>query len=135
MSPTFLALALTVTAPALKEKPPADPPLVGRWAAASIVVNGKASTTDGLEYEFTADGKWVIYRNGVPLDGNTRSYTATGGAIDLTERRSPYPGVFKVDKDTLTICFRHDGADRPKDVSAGGEGLMTFVLSRVKAKR
>lgn len=135
MTPTYLALALTVTAPALKEKATADPPLLGRWAATSITVNGQPSAPDGLEYEFTADGKWVIYRNGAALDGNTRSYSVTGEEIDLTEGRTPYPGVFKADKGTLTLCFGFNGSDRPKDVGDRGDGLTSFVLSQVAVKK
>jgi uncharacterized protein (TIGR03067 family) len=43
-------------------------------------------------------------------------------------------GIYKLDKDTLTICFNKDGAaDRPKEFSTKGKmGYSLIVLKRAK---
>lgn len=127
MPPTLLMLALAVGAPALKDKPPKDPPLVGRWACTEPA---------GLEYEFTPDGAWVIYQGGRVIDATARTYQLNredgAGAVDLWERDPGYPGVFKVEGDRLLLSFRHSGVGRPKAADAQGGGLLTLKLTRVK---
>jgi uncharacterized protein (TIGR03067 family) len=139
MPPAFLAVALAVSAPALKDKPAKGPALVGRWDCTSLVIDGQGSSqSEGLEYEFTADGNWLIYRNGQPLGERDRTYRldpkAGPAVIDLTEYSNPYPGMFKVETDTLTMSFRTAGTDRPADAGSTGKGLMTFTFKRVKGK-
>jgi hypothetical protein len=66
----LLALALAAGAPNLKDKPPTDRPLVGRWECTALTISGRADPQwRGLEYEFTAAGGWVIYRDGKDLGG------------------------------------------------------------------
>jgi uncharacterized protein (TIGR03067 family) len=138
MSPLLLGVALTVGAPALKERPPKAPPLVGRWAATELVINGRADPqAQGLEYEFTAEGGWAIYRDGQPLDG-ARRYTVDPrtkpAAIDLTENAATYLGISKVEGDTLVVLFPvNANGDRPAGFDAPGAGLMKVVMTRVKA--
>jgi uncharacterized protein (TIGR03067 family) len=138
MASIILGLALVVGAPALKDKPPKGPPLVGRWAAADLVINGRADPqARGLEYEFTAGGGWVIYQDGRPLEG-PRSYTADPTArppaIDLAENADTYPGIFKVEADTLVVLFPMNAkAGRPAGFDGPGAGQMKLVMKRVKA--
>jgi|SRR5262245_14874253 len=139
MTPTLLALALTASAPQLKEPPKKDPPVIGRWAAQSIVINGMEQKGNGMDYEFTKDGRWLIFHQGKEAIGTNRTYAlekATPGAIDLNERGDgqAYPGVFKVERDTLTVTFRIDGTkERPANVGARGAGYMSLVMTRVKS--
>lgn len=86
----FLALTLPVAAPKLKEKAPPGPEVVGRWLCTALDVDGRGNPQwQGLEYEFTADGKWVIYRNGQVIDSRARTYKldpkAGPTAIDVDE--------------------------------------------------
>jgi uncharacterized protein (TIGR03067 family) len=139
MHAAFLAVALTVSAPALKDKPAQGPPLLGRWECTKLVLDGQDSPQwKGLEYEFTRDGQWLIYRDGQALAEKTRTYhldpKAGPAVIDLTENPAPYPGMFQVETDTLTLSFRTAGADRPADPGSTGKGLMTFTFKRVKGK-
>jgi uncharacterized protein (TIGR03067 family) len=139
MSVLLFSLALAVGAPALKDPPLKGAAVVGRWQATAVISNGSDINQHmGLEYEFTTDGHWLIYRGGQILDGTERTYAADAkarpAAIDLTEQPKPYPGVFAVETDTLTVCFRTDGGQRPAAVEARGHGLMTVVLTRVKTK-
>ena len=134
---TLLVLSLVPAAPALKEKP-APPPLHGRWTCIALNINGRPDQQwQGLEYEFTPDGKWIIYRNGKVLDDRERTYLldAKAGpqAIDLTEGPQPQVSAFRVEKDTLQLAIRTANGDRPATPDATGDGLMTFTFQRVKA--
>jgi uncharacterized protein (TIGR03067 family) len=137
MPPLWLSLALGVTAPALKDPPPKASPLVRRWAATELVINGRPDPqAQGLEYDFTAEGRWAIYRDGQPLDG-LRRYAADPkarpAAIDLTENAATYPGIFKVEGDTLVVLFpTNTKGDRPAGSDGPGAGQMKVVLKRVK---
>jgi hypothetical protein len=127
VSQLLLGLALTVGAPALKEKAPPAPPLIGRWAD---------QRQAGLEYEFTPDGAWVIYQNGKVIDGTARTFKLVRedgpGAVDLWERDPVYPGMFKVEGDQLLLAFRHSGMGRPAAADTQGGGILTMTLVRVK---
>jgi uncharacterized protein (TIGR03067 family) len=141
MNVALLAAVLTVAAPQLKEKPAKIEPLLGRWSAQQIVIGGKDSTpgNEDLEYEFVANGQWIIYRNGKPLDG-TRTWVchpkARPAGIDLTEKKdgSPYPGIYEVDGDTLTVSIQTGGGERPRDFDAPPSGIMTVVMRRAPPK-
>jgi hypothetical protein len=66
-----LALALAPAAPALKDRPKDnDRSPVGEWAVESVTLPGAPRpTSTGLRYTFTADGRWLIHRNGQEVVG------------------------------------------------------------------
>jgi uncharacterized protein (TIGR03067 family) len=138
MTPLLRGPALTVGARALKDRVPKGPPVVGRWAAAGLVINGRPDPqAQGLDYEFTAGGAWVIYRDGQPLDG-ARSYSADAkakpAAVDPTENSATHAGIFKVEGDTLVVLFPMNArADRPTTFDGPGAGLMKVIMKRVKS--
>jgi uncharacterized protein (TIGR03067 family) len=145
MSPLLVGLALTIGAPNLKEPPPMGPPLVGRWECTALTISGKADLEwKGQEWEFTAEGGWVVYRDGKDIGGisrtnKARTYKADPkagiGDIDLCERTDgvAQPALFKVDRDTLDLSIRFTDGTRPADFEPG-DGLMTYTFRRVKAK-
>lgn len=135
---TALPIAFLVTAayaaPVLKESREAR--LVGRWQVTQVVNRG--TTHDGpidSEYEFTADGRWIVYNAGKDIDGFKRTYKLVDGGksrgIDLDERDDPYPGLFRIEGDTLTLIFRETGPERPVDFR-DGDGTLKFTMTRVK---
>lgn len=139
MTPALLTLAVVAGAPALKEAPKA-PALVGRWVCTALTVSGRADPQwKGLEYEFTADGQWIIYRDGKDIGGVQRKYksdpAAKPAAIDTCE--SPdgkfSPGIYKIDGDGLKMSLRTSDGARPATFDPV-EGVMTFEFRRVKAK-
>jgi uncharacterized protein (TIGR03067 family) len=139
MPPLLLALALAAGAPNLKDKPAAGPPLVGRWECTSLTFNGRPDPQwRGLEYEFTAAGGWVIYRDGKDIGGVARTYTADPkagpAAADLCERADgvAQPSLYKVEGDTLTLAIQTGSGGRPTDFGPA-DGVMTFVFRRAKA--
>lgn len=141
MSPLFAVLALAVGAPNLKEASPKDPPLVGRWVCTDLNRNGKDNLQGpGLEYEFTREGGWKVYRVGKEIGGIGRTYKvdpkAGPGAVDLFEGADglSLPALFKVDGDTLILAIRaKKGGARPADFEPGEEHNI-FTFDRVKTK-
>jgi uncharacterized protein (TIGR03067 family) len=140
MSPTLLGAVLLLApgAPALKEAPK-GPALVGRWACTALTVSGKSDPQwKGLEYEFTADGKWIIYRDGRDIGGIQRTYThdpkARPAILDACERADgkAQPGIYEVDADTLRVVLPF-GETRPTSFGPAA-GVMTFEFRRVKPK-
>jgi hypothetical protein len=70
MSPLLVGLVLAIGAANLKEPPTKGPPLVGQWECTALTINGKADPQwQGLEYEFTSAGGWVIDRDGKDIGG------------------------------------------------------------------
>jgi hypothetical protein len=132
MNCALLAVALTVGAPALKEPPLKDPPLVGTW----LEIAGGA---ERLGYEFTPKGEWIITRAGAVIDGKPRTYKlvpeAGKQAVDLDEGPAPYPGIFRIRGDELTLWFCYDGKGRPIDNEDGGPGIMKLTFRRVTAEK
>lgn len=125
-------LSLSIMAPALKDPPAKEPPIVGTWQ--------EIGRSNGLQYEFNSQGEWIISRAGQihdPSTPRTFKLNPTDGptAIDLTETPMPYLGIFKIEKDTLTLSFRHSGeGGRPTSVDFRGDGVMTLQFQRVKLK-
>jgi uncharacterized protein (TIGR03067 family) len=144
MTATLLGLALAVGAPHLKDTEKA-PTIVGEWEVETITTNGRKSAVgNGLRYTFTADGKWLIHRDGKETSPTiNRGFTADAkpnpATVDLTTSRPGGPenrliGIYKVDGDTLTICgTRAKGADRPTRFEAPeGSGNTMYVLKRAR---
>jgi uncharacterized protein (TIGR03067 family) len=138
MTPTALTLTVIPSAPALKDAPTKEPPVVGRWVATQVLIGGTDNNQhEGLEYEFTADGTWIIYRDGKALDG-ARSYMidlkAKPAAMDLTENSGgPYPGIFKIEGDGMTVLFAIGTKGRPTGFDVPTDGLMKVLFKRAKA--
>ena len=137
MTPVLLAAALAVGAPALKDKPPAGPALVGRWECTRLLWEGRGDEVlgRGLEYEFTADGQWLIYQHGWAQAEEARTYRtdpqAGPAAVDFSEGAATYRGTFRVEADTLNLSWSA-GADRPATSRTTGRELMTFTFRRVQ---
>jgi hypothetical protein len=133
---TFLAVVLPLGAPALKDPPAPPPTIVGRWECTALVVDGGPNPQwKGLEYEFTKDGKWIIYRDGRVLDDRERTYQLDpkiAGAIDVTEGPRPSLSSFRVEKDTLKLAIASAGGGRPDAPETTGKEIMNFTFQRVK---
>jgi uncharacterized protein (TIGR03067 family) len=142
-----LLLALALGAPALKDPPKKGPTVVGEWEVESISTGGRQSNVGtGLRYTFTADGKWLIHRDGEELAPQLRrgfvlDARADPPAVDLVSNTAAnnsarFQGIFKVEGDTLTLCgTRQKGADRPTKFEApDGSQVTIYVLRRARPK-
>ena len=136
----LIGLALVVAAPAPKEVPKKDAPtLVGMWVVESGIKGGKQDKASGPgTLELTADGKMVLKENGRDIEG---TYTIEGkkdpAEVDLVLAAGGMSvsllGIFKLEKDTLTLCLVFMG-ERPKTF-ASPDGSMTILLTLKRAKK
>lgn len=125
-----------------KDPPKPDPKLVGRWKVERAFA-GETETTekDPVEYEFTADGKWVFRRGGKDSVSGPGKFTtdpkAAPAQIDLVyeladfKERLELKGIYKLDGDTLTVRTAERGGDRPAAFDGPGKGYRV-VLKRIK---
>jgi uncharacterized protein (TIGR03067 family) len=135
----LIGLALVVGAPAPKDAK-ADPSKVeGDWVAESYILGGKESEREkGRVFRF-ADGKITMVgrREDVEYKLDPK---ADPPHIDLIpigkEKADPILGIYKLDGDTLVICFPKGGkADRPaKFESPDGSQIVLLKLKREKKK-
>jgi uncharacterized protein (TIGR03067 family) len=144
MTPTFLALALAVAAPAPKADAKEAASIVGEWAADGYVQAGSQRDRP-IRITFTADGKFLV-QEGKREKPEEATYKAdpkkAPAEIDIfppvRQTAPPMMGIYKVDGDTLTLCVSKGGPEagtRPaKFESAEGSRDTLFTLKRVKAK-
>ena len=141
MTPVLI-LALAVGAPGAKDPPKKDDPtLVGLWAAESAIKNGRPdmNPTDAT-LEFTADGKVTLKEKGRDISGTyTTDPKKDPPQVDLTLSANgmtvTLPGIFRIEKDTLTLCLTPVG-DRPKKFeSTEGSNHMLLTLKRAKPEK
>jgi uncharacterized protein (TIGR03067 family) len=138
MNTLFAGLALVAAAPGLKDAPAKPATLEGEWAVESSVVGGKS---DGIlekspidKIVITAD-KWQVVRGGrseylanlyVDPKKDPPHMDVGGG-----ERVEVCKAVYKLEGNTLTICYEL-GSERPKKVeSPEGSRIRMMVLKRI----
>jgi uncharacterized protein (TIGR03067 family) len=132
-----------LAAPALKDAPAKPSVLVGEWRLETSTTDGAVSRITGeVVYVFTADGRhgrregtgppaWFKYRADDRADPPALDILADpAGAGPTTFRKA-----FRVEGDTLTICFPLAGEARPRALaSEKGSDTRTYTLRRVKPK-
>lgn len=141
MNAVLIGLALAVGAPATKEAPKKDAPsIVGEWIPTNAVRGGKPDNPPaGTSITFLADGK-VIFKEGKRDKAEEGTYKIDSkkdpAEIDLVppaaEKGPNIVGIYKLEKDTLTICIAM-GGDRPKKFeSPEGAQVMLITMERKK---
>jgi uncharacterized protein (TIGR03067 family) len=148
MNTILLGLALVVAAPNLKDGPKKTPEIVGQWVLQKMSVGGEDRGTTGtkLVYEFTAEGLWITWRDGVANKkppGVKYDAKAEPATIDVIETKPAGRtgtamnklGIYKVEGDTLTICVGRPSGERPTKFESGdGLPFMLITLTRAKKK-
>jgi uncharacterized protein (TIGR03067 family) len=138
MSPLLLGLALTVGAPALKEKPVPEPTLVGEWAPESVTVGGHRSEPGLDRWVFAADGTWAIHGGGKAIDAGAFTWDPkrSPGTMDLASAVAGRPANlcrYRLDGDVLVLSVGHDPDVRPADVQPATKTTV-WVFKRVVKK-
>jgi len=122
--------------------------LVGTWKVVSIEANGKefpAEATKDFQFIFTADfltrrkGGKLESRAGYKLDpSKSPKWLDMTGATDGKEQS--VPALYKLDGDTLTLCFRTDYKKKPNEDRKrpekldGGEGTEQVLMALKREK-
>jgi uncharacterized protein (TIGR03067 family) len=146
MYPALLfGLAVTVAAPAAKEKKTEPPSIVGSWTVEKVEFGGMALPVGAagfgeLSLTFAADGAFISRKGGQekPETGRyAHDAKKSPAEIDITETRGgakdmTVRGIYKIDGETLTICMSPMG-ERPTkfESPAGGQTIM-MTFKRMK---
>jgi uncharacterized protein (TIGR03067 family) len=140
MNAFVVGLGLVLGAPALKEGPKPDASPVGEWTVVESLLGGKS---DGVmqrapidKIVITAD-RWVVVRKGQESGGAPITFDSKADPPHLDFVRdapgSGTKGVYKLDGDTLTVCYILGGDQRPEKVeSPPGSQVRLMTLKRIK---
>ena len=125
----LLSLAVTFALPAVLDKP-----LEGKWELTSLERDGKPDAAmqgavrvhEGDKYSLTPKGGKTV----------TGTYTADAKTLDMKPDDGRYKGktllgIYKIEGDTLTICFADPGQPRPTEF-ASKTGVVVAVHKRLK---
>jgi uncharacterized protein (TIGR03067 family) len=136
-APVALLFAFALPAAAQDDAAKALKALEGKYTLVSMTVAGKQMTKAEKDREsfVIRDGKLIA----VSGDGGKEDplvLKLAPPAVDFTEpgkEGGPHMvGVYKLDGKTLTFCLVESDkpADRPKDVTATGDRIITMVLEK-----
>lgn len=138
--PVLVTIALFVGVAVPAKKRPEPPSVVGVWVVDAITSEGRPLKAPPLAIEFTDDGKVFVGVGGPGEDRPIKSGTYTSRPAELELVLSPalpepLPGIYKLDKDRLTVCVQNSpGKKRPTEFAAAeGSGCVLLTLKR-KAK-
>jgi len=135
----FVVLALIVAAPAPKDAPKptaADLPLVGEWVVESHVASGKPLPRVGKAERVTITrDRWKVSKESEAESFLSLDTAKDPPQIDVwvpsQEEEVRCRGIYKLDGDTLTVCYTL-GKDRPtKFESAPKSGVYVMTLKRL----
>jgi uncharacterized protein (TIGR03067 family) len=140
MNPVLVALALTVAARGPKGDKPDPVTLDGEWVVESWIKGGRSEVVrEGMGITFGPGGKAVLAERGRSEDV---TYTTDAKKdpphlnIDIPggDKGPTLTGIYRLDRDTLTLAVGREG-DRPtKFESPDGSAVMLMVLKRAKKK-
>ena len=115
--------------------------LVGKWKLEKAEIGGKDSLAlfKDLTFEIPASGKYKLVLGGQKDEGTfTVDPSKKPAAMDITGAEGPNRGktikaIYKLDGDTVTICYGLGDSDRPtKFETKGNPKLFLAVYQREK---
>lgn len=140
MTPAFLGLVLAIAAPAPKESPKpatADNPLLGEWVVESHIASGKPiPIRDKPERVMITRDLWKVGKELKTESNLSLDPTKDPPHIDVwvptQGEEARVRGIYKLDGDTLTVCYSL-GTERPTKLeSLPKSGNWLITLKRVK---
>ena len=139
------ALLVLVAAPLRAEDDPkkALESLQGEWKIVEFIKEGFPDKPEDLkDAKVVVDGSKMTIRRRAGKKGEETTITldpkATPMAIDIKPAEKGtdaflIKGIYKLEKDKLTICYALEGRDRPKEFKAEDKtNQAIFVLERAK---
>ena len=148
MFPSLLVgLAVAIGAQEKKDPPAKDPPakdnpIVGEWVGEKAVAGGmeRPVPEGGITFKFGADGSLAVTEGKRDKADNGTYKTdpkKTPAEIDIVppaDKNEPtVEGIYKVDGDTLTLCFGRGKGARPTKFESP-EGSQTIVITLKRKK-
>ena len=136
----FTALALAAGAPGLKDAPKPAPSVVGEWVAERRTFSGTETPPagDALRYVFAADGTYAVHRGPRKVYADRKYATdpkKNPPTIDLDTEAvggRVVRGIYKVDGDTLTVCWSNGSDPRPTAFeSTAAKPTTLYVFKRL----
>ena len=137
-----LLLALALAAPGPKDAPkaPAENPLLGEWVVASHVSSGKLLPPFGKPEHITiTTDRWKVTKELESESNLTLDATKDPAHIDVwvaaqgdDDKSSRARGIYRLDGDTLVVCYTLNGARPTKFESPPKSGVWVMTLKRVK---
>jgi uncharacterized protein (TIGR03067 family) len=131
---TILTLGLVLAAPAPKKGEAEPGKLEGNWVVEKYIEGGMPVEKRSGMHMSLADGKIVMQEEKGPAIGFKADPKASPSTLDLLAGTQTVPGIYKVEGDTMTICFPKGGkGERPtKFESPKDTEIVLMVLKRDK---
>jgi uncharacterized protein (TIGR03067 family) len=135
----FVGLAFIASAPGLKD-PPGKPNIEGEWTVESSLMGGKPDKTleaQPIDKIIITANKWIVVRRGMQLPASNFVVDPKQNPPHLDfnpsiKEESRTPGIYKIDGDTLTVCYVIAG-DRPTKIESPlDSNVRMMTLKRLK---
>lgn len=137
---TLTTLAVALGAPALKDPPAKTPTIEGEWTVEASLSGGKddgVMTRSPIDKIIITADRWIVVRNGMGNPGSEISIDTkqdpphlTFGAAGVGGGGSK--GIFKLDGDTLSVCYTLTGERPTKVESPLDSQIRLMTLKRIK---
>lgn len=145
MQPSILlGLSIALGAPAIKDRPAKLDSIEGEWVLISRIIGGREDAKGGgttPDFRITAD-RWVLLNPGgaaneseLKLDPSAKPPTLTTSPIGGRPGGGGHLiGIYRLEGDTLTICYVFQGERPTKFESPAGTDIRLMTLKRVRDK-